>query len=111
MSTGSLGLRSSGSNGSLQQLQSNLSSSLPIQSTPPLSSRKPQKMLKEKDRLFHWICKFAPRNKVGMLLLSLVSAAVFAWVLYVGKGSLFLFLSDFALYPLASFFNEKGKRL
>ncbi|KAL2244454.1 uncharacterized protein LOC105175541 [Sesamum indicum] len=87
MTTGSLGLRSSGSYGSLQQQQiQNGPLSLPIQTTPPLSSRKPPKMLKEKDRLFHWICKFAPRKKVGMLLLCLVSAAVFGWVLYLGKG-------------------------
>lgn len=86
MSTGSWGLRSSGSYGSLQQAQNNYSSSLPVQTTPPVSSRKPQKMLKEKDRLFHWIFKFAPRNKVGMLLLCLVSAAVFLWVLCVAKG-------------------------
>ncbi|KAL0305735.1 UNVERIFIED_CONTAM: hypothetical protein Sradi_5990800 [Sesamum radiatum] len=87
MTTGSLGLRTSGSYGSLQQHQiQNGSLSLPIQTTPPLSSRKPPKMLKEKDRLFHWICKFAPRKKVGMLLLCLVSAAVFGWVLYLGKG-------------------------
>ncbi|KAL6562125.1 hypothetical protein OROGR_003132 [Orobanche gracilis] len=84
---GSLGLRSSGSYGSLQQQHQqqiqNSSPSLPIQTTPP---RKPLKMLKEKDKLFHWICKFAPRKKVGMLLLCLVSSAVFSWVLYVGKG-------------------------
>ncbi|KAL6573999.1 putative hexosyltransferase muci70 [Orobanche hederae] len=82
---GSLGLRSSGSYGSLQQQQQiqNGSPSLPIQTTPP---RKPLKMLKEKEKLFHWICKFAPRKKVGMLLLCLVSSAVFSWVLYVGKG-------------------------
>ncbi|KAL5575407.1 hypothetical protein UlMin_017106 [Ulmus minor] len=43
-------------------------------------------MLKERERLFHWICKFAGRKKVGMLLLCLISAAVFVWVLYVGKG-------------------------
>ncbi|XP_065619897.1 probable hexosyltransferase MUCI70 isoform X2 [Quercus suber] len=54
---------------------------LPIQ-----TARKPSKMLKEKERLFHWICKFAGRKKVGMLLLCVVSAAVFVWVLYVGKG-------------------------
>ncbi|GFQ07121.1 hypothetical protein PHJA_002856200 [Phtheirospermum japonicum] len=88
MSTGggSLGLRSSGSYGSLQQHQQiqNGLPSLPIQiSTPP---RKPPKMLKEKEKLFHWICKFAPRKKVGMLLLCLISSAVFGWVLYVGKG-------------------------
>lgn len=54
---------------------------LPIQ-----TARKPSKMLKEKERLFHWICKFAGRKKVGMLLLCVISAAVFVWVLYVGKG-------------------------
>ncbi|KAH7857387.1 hypothetical protein Vadar_012139 [Vaccinium darrowii] len=81
----SLGLRNSGSNGSLQQqFQNGL---LSIQTTPPLSTRKAfSKMSKEKESLFHWICKFAGRKKVGMLLLCLVSAAVFGWVLYVGKG-------------------------
>ncbi|KAL3522276.1 hypothetical protein ACH5RR_015110 [Cinchona calisaya] len=85
MTTGSLGLRSSGSYGSLQQ-QHFQNSSLPIHITPPVNSRKPSKMLKEKERLFSWIFKFAPRKKVGMLLLCAVSAAVFMWVLYVGKG-------------------------
>lgn len=85
MTTGSLGLRSSGSYGSLQQQQFQ-NGSLPNQTTPPVTSRKPSKMLKEKERLFPWICKFAPRKKVGMLLLCAVSAAVFVWVLYVGKG-------------------------
>ncbi|GER36462.1 hypothetical protein STAS_12798 [Striga asiatica] len=86
MSTGggSFGLRSSGSYGSLQQQQQirNGLLSLPFQTTPP---RKPPKMLKEKEKLFHLFCKFAPRKKVGMLLLCLVSSAVFGWVLYVGK--------------------------
>ncbi|KAK7362840.1 hypothetical protein VNO77_04964 [Canavalia gladiata] len=52
------------------------------------TARKPFKMLKEKEkeRLFLWICKFAGRKKVGMLFLCLISAAVFVWVLYVGKG-------------------------
>jgi len=78
MSGGSLGIRS-GSYGSLEkQLQNGLS---PIQ-----SARKPSKMLKEKEKLFHWICKFAGRKKVGMLFLCVISAAVFIWVLYVGKG-------------------------
>ncbi|KAL3820476.1 hypothetical protein ACJIZ3_006381 [Penstemon smallii] len=85
MTTGSLGLRSSGSYVSLQQIQ-NGSFLLPIQTTPPFLLRKPPKMLKEKENLFHLICKFAPRKKVGMLLLCIVSAAVFIWVLYVGKG-------------------------
>ncbi|KAL8460438.1 hypothetical protein ACS0TY_032104 [Phlomoides rotata] len=85
MIPGSLGLRSSGSYGSLQQIQNNSLSS-PVQTTPPLSSRKTPKMLKEKERLFHWIFKFAPRKKVGMLLLCIVSAAVFSWVLFVAKG-------------------------
>lgn len=86
MTTGSLGLRSSGSYGSLQQQQFQ-NGALPNQTTPPVTSRKPSKMLKEKERLFPWIFKFAPRKKVGMLLLCAVSAAVFLWVLYVGKGN------------------------
>uniref|UniRef100_A0A803QFI0 TOD1/MUCI70 glycosyltransferase-like domain-containing protein n=1 Tax=Cannabis sativa TaxID=3483 RepID=A0A803QFI0_CANSA len=78
---GSLGLGiRSGSYGSLdKQLQNGVI--IPIQ-----ASRKPSKMLKERETLFHWICKFAGRKKVGMLLLCLISAAVFVWVLYVGKG-------------------------
>ncbi|GAA0151186.1 hypothetical protein LIER_09963 [Lithospermum erythrorhizon] len=82
MTTGSLGLRTSGSYGSLQQQLFEISP-LQLQSTPP--TRKPPKMFKEKETFFHWICKFAPRKKVGMLLLCVVSAAVFLWVLYVGK--------------------------
>ncbi|CAK8530545.1 unnamed protein product [Lathyrus sativus] len=78
MSGGSLGIRSA-SYGSLEkQLQNGLS---PIQ-----TGRKQGKMVKEKERLFHWICKFAGRKKVGMLFLCVISAAVFVWVLYVGKG-------------------------
>ncbi|RDX97256.1 hypothetical protein CR513_19992, partial [Mucuna pruriens] len=50
------------------------------------TARKATKMQKEKERLFFWICKFAGRKKVGMLFLCLISAAVFIWVLYVGKG-------------------------
>ncbi|EEF50857.1 conserved hypothetical protein [Ricinus communis] len=56
---------------------------LPNQTT---SRPKPAKMLKEKERLFHWICKIVGRKKVGMLFLCIISAAVFVWVLYVGKG-------------------------
>ncbi|KAJ8549561.1 hypothetical protein K7X08_033268 [Anisodus acutangulus] len=82
MTTGSLGLRSSGSYGSLQQQQFQNSGS-PF---PPVPPRKPPKTFKEKEGLFIWICKFAPRKKVGMLLLCAVSAAVFLWVLYVAKG-------------------------
>uniref|UniRef100_A0A7N0RF34 TOD1/MUCI70 glycosyltransferase-like domain-containing protein n=1 Tax=Kalanchoe fedtschenkoi TaxID=63787 RepID=A0A7N0RF34_KALFE len=82
MTGGSLGLRSS-SYGSLQQPFSNIV--LPIQTTitPP---RKPFKMFKEKEKLFHWFFKFAGRKKVGMMFLCIASAAVFVWVLYVGKG-------------------------
>nr|GLL28858.1 uncharacterized protein LOC109165107 isoform X1 [Ipomoea trifida] len=79
MATGSLGLRSSGSYGSLQQNHF-ISSSFPI---PP---RKPLKTFKEKEGWFHRILKFAARKKVGLLLLCAVSAAVFVWVLYVDKG-------------------------
>ncbi|KAG8635378.1 probable hexosyltransferase MUCI70 [Manihot esculenta] len=87
MTGGSLGIRS-GSYGSLekhfQQHQQNGGGvHLPIQT---ISRTKPAKMLKDKERLFHWICKFAGRKKVGMLFLCIISAAVFVWVLYVGKG-------------------------
>ncbi|CAN1129567.1 Probable hexosyltransferase MUCI70 [Linum perenne] len=89
MNGSSLGIRS-GSYGSLekpQQLQQqpyqNGGNLLPVQST---IRNKPGKMFKEKERLFHWICKFAGRKKVGMLLLCVISAAVFIWVLYIGKG-------------------------
>ncbi|CAN1807255.1 Probable hexosyltransferase MUCI70 [Linum perenne] len=92
MNGSSLGIRS-GSYGSLekpqqlqqqqQQQQQNGGNILPVQST---IRNKPGKMFKEKERLFHWICKFAGRKKVGMLLLCVISAAVFIWVLYIGKG-------------------------
>ncbi|KAJ8761466.1 hypothetical protein K2173_001599 [Erythroxylum novogranatense] len=88
MTGGSLGIRSA-SYGSLdkalqQQLQQQNGGGvlLPIQTT----RTKPAKMFKEKERVFHWICKFAGRKKVGMLFLCVASAFVFAWVLYVGKG-------------------------
>lgn len=94
MSAGSLGLRS-GSYGSLdKQLQQNSNNTGNINVnninyngvSPIPTARKPSKMLKEKDRFFHWICKFAGRKKVGMLLICVVSAAVFVFVLCVGKG-------------------------
>lgn len=98
MNGSSLGLRS-GSYGSLlqnqiqQQQQLQNSGSLPVQASPPppplpgyILGRKPAKMVKEKESLLFWICKFAGRKKVGMLLLCMISAAVFLWVLYVGKG-------------------------
>ncbi|KAK6917565.1 Protein of unknown function DUF616, partial [Dillenia turbinata] len=86
MTGGSLGLRA-GSYGSLQpQFQHSV---VPIQ-TSPIPVRKPSKMLnsgsREKERFIHWMFKFFGRKKVGMLLLCLVSAAVFGWVLYIGKG-------------------------
>ncbi|PRQ28950.1 hypothetical protein RchiOBHm_Chr5g0008541 [Rosa chinensis] len=86
MTTGSLGIRS-GSYGSLDKQAQNNSISIINNGVLPIqSARKPSKMLKEKERLFHSICKFAGRKKVGMLLLCVISAAVFGWVLYVGKG-------------------------
>ncbi|KAI8000852.1 hypothetical protein LOK49_LG09G01915 [Camellia lanceoleosa] len=84
MTSVSLGLRSSGSNGSLQQQVQN--GVLPMQTPPPLAARKPSKMPKEKESLFYWICKLAGRKKIGMLLLCFVSAAIFVWVLDFGKG-------------------------
>ena len=89
-----LGLRYA-SYGSLQQqlhnnlLPNQLFSPLP---PPPLpfTTRKPAKMMKEKERLVHLFDKTVGRKKIGMLFLSVVSIAVFIWVLYVGKGSIFL---------------------
>jgi len=98
MSGGSLGLGiRSGSYGSLdkQQLQ-NGASLLPIQQTTAIRG-KPSKMFKEKEGFVLWICKFVGRKKVGMLLLCVISAAVFFWVLYVGKG-LFCFFCLFVLF-------------
>lgn len=80
---GSLGIRS-GSYGSLDKQLQNGGSLLSIQQTS--ARTKPSKMFKEKEGLVYWICKFAGRKKVGMLLLCVISAAVFLWVLYVGKG-------------------------
>ncbi|XVF87480.1 hypothetical protein PTKIN_Ptkin18bG0123400 [Pterospermum kingtungense] len=83
MTGGSLGIRS-GSYGTLdKQLQNGV---LPIQASSATRTFKPSKMFKEKETLVHWICKFAGRKRVGMLFLCVISAAVFVWVLYVGKG-------------------------
>ncbi|KAE8690486.1 hypothetical protein F3Y22_tig00110895pilonHSYRG00570 [Hibiscus syriacus] len=83
MTGGSLGIRS-GSYGSLdKQLQNGV---LPIQVASCARTKPSSKMSKEKETLIHWICKFTGRKKVGMLLLCVISAAVFVWVLYVGKG-------------------------
>lgn len=90
MSGGSLGLGlRSASYGSLQQqLHNNLvPNQSPLPSPPPPPAfRKPPKMMKEKEKLFHWICKSFGRKKVGMLFLCVVSAAFFVGVLYMGKG-------------------------
>ncbi|OAY78024.1 hypothetical protein ACMD2_09617 [Ananas comosus] len=82
MTGGSLGLRS-GSYGSLQQqqlLQLHNGAILSVPS-PPLSGRKPSKMLlsgsREKERLLQRICKIVGRRKVGMLLLLIVSATLY----------------------------------
>jgi hypothetical protein len=97
MNGGSLGMRS-GSYGSLdkqlQQNNNNNNSNNNYNGVSPIPTvRKPSKMQKEKERLFHWICKFAGRKRVGMLLLCVISAVVFVWVLYVGKGLVFHSLS------------------
>ncbi|KAH9748713.1 F3H9.11 protein [Citrus sinensis] len=88
---GSLGIRS-GSYGSLDKQLQNGGSLLPVQQTS--ARTKPSKMFKEKEGLLYWICKFAGRKKVGMLLLCVISAAVFLWVLYVGKGFLSINYSE-----------------
>ncbi|KAK8484924.1 hypothetical protein V6N11_046299 [Hibiscus sabdariffa] len=83
MSGGSLGIRS-GSYGSLEKQQQN--GVLPIQAPSATARTKPFKLFKEKESLVHWVCKFAGRQNIGMLILFLISAAVFVRVLYVGKG-------------------------
>lgn len=107
MTGGSLGIRS-GSYGSLdKQLQNSVL--LPIQ--VPLATRsKPSKVLKEKETLVHWICKLAGRKKVGMLLLSVISAAVFVWVVYVGKGW-FLFSPFVSLHYWIVLVNFRNQAL
>ena len=83
-----LGVRSS-SYGSLDKTGLN-GVVLPIQTLTTTTIRtKPSKMHKERERegVVHWICKFAGRKKVGMLLLFLISAVVFLRVLFVGKGN------------------------
>ncbi|KAF9683576.1 hypothetical protein SADUNF_Sadunf04G0028100 [Salix dunnii] len=90
MTGGSLGIRS-GSYGSLdkqlQLLQQNGNGLCGAPFSMQTTGRtKPVKMFKEKESFFHWIVKFAGRKKVGMLLLCVISAAVFVWVLYLGKG-------------------------
>ncbi|TYI09671.1 hypothetical protein ES332_A09G089600v1 [Gossypium tomentosum] len=82
MSGGSLGIRS-GSYGSLDKQGQN--GVLPIQAASATRTKAYSKMLKEKETLIHWICKFAGRKKVGMLLLCVISAAVFVWVVYFGE--------------------------
>ncbi|KAK9714687.1 hypothetical protein RND81_06G112300 [Saponaria officinalis] len=94
MSGGSLGLGlRTGSYGSLQQYhqqqqQQQLQQQVQQHNSllPNLSNRKQAKMLKEKEKLYYWLCKAIGRKKVGMLFLALVSTAVFVWVVYVGKG-------------------------
>ncbi|WCJ27042.1 hypothetical protein M5689_008817 [Euphorbia peplus] len=85
--TGGIGIRSS-SYGSLEKLQQHQQNgAIGVVSPIHMSIRtKPVKMFKAKERFFHWIYKFAGRKKVGMLFLCIISAVVFFWVLYVGKG-------------------------
>lgn len=104
MTSLSLDLRSA-SYGSLQQ-QIQTGGLLPIQISPAGRS-KPCKMMKEKEKVFHWICKFAPRKKVGMLLLFAVSTLVFGRVLYVGKGLIPLFLPSQILHCLILHFSDR----
>lgn len=80
-----LGVRSS-SYGSLDKTGLN-GVVLPIQTATTTIRTKPSKMHKEREGVVHWICKFAGRKKVGMLLLFLISAVVFLRVLFVGKGN------------------------
>lgn len=89
MSGGSLGIRS-GSHSSLDNKQQQNDVLLPIQRPSTTKTKPYSKMFKDKEKLFHWICKFAGRKRVGMFLLFAFSATVFVWVLYVGKGWFFI---------------------
>ncbi|PPD95672.1 hypothetical protein GOBAR_DD07281 [Gossypium barbadense] len=80
----SLGIRS-GSYSSSDKKQQQSDVLLPIQ-TPSTTKTKPySKMFKDKEKLFRWASKFAGRKRVRMSLLFAISAAVFVWVLYVGR--------------------------
>ncbi|KAI3680704.1 hypothetical protein L6452_35478 [Arctium lappa] len=94
---GSIVVRSS-SNGSLQQNQTQFQNGgVGFQqqmnqstTTQAPASKKASKTFvnKEKDNAFMWIFKFAPRKKVGMLLLSIASTAAMLWILYIAKGDI-----------------------
>ncbi|XP_024993027.1 uncharacterized protein LOC112526838 [Cynara cardunculus var. scolymus] len=98
---GSVVVRSS-SNGSLQQNQPQFQNGgvgfqqQMNQSTTQVPSKKASKTFinKEKDNAFMWIFKFAPRKKVGMLLLSIASTAAMLWILYIAKGALMCFIGS-----------------
>ncbi|XP_076951501.1 putative hexosyltransferase MUCI70 [Bidens hawaiensis] len=88
MTSGSLGIRSSSYGSLLQHQQQIQNGQKHNQSTPPVASRKPNKMFvnKDKENMFMWMFMFLHRKKVGMMFLCLVSVAALLWVLYVGKG-------------------------
>lgn len=101
-SLGSLVVRSL-SNGSLQ-LQQQMNQLMQSPVVVSSSSKKGSKVFvnsgsKDKDyyyngnsnKAFVWMFKFAPRKKVGMLLLSLASFAAMLWILFIAKGILFHF--------------------
>lgn len=115
-SLGSVVVRSS-SNGSLQQNQPQFPNGgvgflqqMMNQSTPPqVPSKKTSNktfLNKEKDNAFIWIFKFAPRKKVGMLLLSIASTAAMLWILYIAKGLLFIFPPNW--YNLFNYCSNLG---
>ncbi|KAI3495308.1 hypothetical protein L1887_37591 [Cichorium endivia] len=68
---------------------------------------------KEKDNAFIWIFKFAPRKKVGMLLLSLASFAAMLWILYIAKGEIYQNSSTvrFSQYSSSNIDKERLKEL
>ncbi|KAJ9565990.1 hypothetical protein OSB04_001956 [Centaurea solstitialis] len=100
MTNGSMGARSSSvgnlgsvvvrssSNGSLQQNYSNQNQQFSSGGgvVGPLSVK--TFMNKDKDNAFMWIFKFAPRKKVGMMLLSIASTVAMLWILYIAKGDI-----------------------
>lgn len=62
--------------------------------------------------MFLWICKFAPRKNVGKLLLCVVSAAAFLWVLFVLLAKVcslhFLYICHFVEMCLLDMFFSKS---
>lgn len=98
MTGGSLGLRT-GSYGSLQQQVQN--GFLPAAQATPILVRKPTKMLfsssREKERVLLFICRYAGRRRVAMLLLVVLALLVFVFGSFMVNKGLFFYPHSFFL--------------